>query len=69
MLAESEAIALRPTERDRRSKSAARGPGFKWRAPARSVGRKPFKPETALLPEGRPWARSGSGVEPDMIQE
>src|ERR1700721_4162682 len=61
-LAESEAIALRPTERGRRSKSAERGRGFKWRAPTRSVGRRPFKPQTALLPEGRPWARSGSGL-------
>jgi hypothetical protein len=33
---------------------------FKWRAPTRSVGRRPFKPQTALLPEGRPWVRSGS---------
>src|SRR6202035_5207457 len=41
-LAESEAIALRPTERGRRSKSAERGRGFKWRAPTRSFGRRPF---------------------------
>src|SRR5271166_5676399 len=34
----------RPTERGRRSKSAERGRGFKWRAPTRSVGRRPFKP-------------------------
>src|ERR1700730_14972263 len=53
--------AKRPTERGRRSKSAERGRGFKWRAPTRSVGRRPFKPQTALLPEGRPWARNASG--------
>src|ERR1700738_182071 len=61
-LAESEAIALRPTERGRRSKSAERGRGFKWRAPTQSVGSRPFKPQTALLPEGRPWTRNESGV-------
>ena len=51
-LAESEAIALRPTERGRRSKSVrpSGGRGFKWRAPTRSVGRRPFKPQTVLLP-------------------
>jgi hypothetical protein len=38
-----------PTERGRRSKSAERGRGFKWRAPTRSVGRRPFKPQTVLL--------------------
>src|ERR1700738_2857282 len=58
-LAESEAIALRPTERGRRSKSAERGRGFKWRAPTRSVGRRPFKPQTVLLhrrlPVGSGW--------------
>src|ERR1700730_17048968 len=55
--------SLRPTERGRRSKSAERGRGFKcWREPTRSVGRRPFKPQTALLPEGRPWVRSESGV-------
>src|SRR5208283_4302652 len=54
--------AKRPTERGRRSKSAERGRGFKWRAPTRSVGRRPFKPQTVLLPGGRPWVRSGSGV-------
>ena len=48
-LAESEAIALRPTERGRRSKGAECGRGFKWRGPTRCVGRRPFKPQTALL--------------------
>src|SRR5208282_4886521 len=50
-LAESEAIALRPTERGRRSKSAARGRGFKWQVPRERArrGRNPFKPQTALL--------------------
>src|SRR6516165_3060789 len=47
-LAESEAPALRPTERGRRSKSAERGRGFKWREPTRSVGRRPFKPQFSL---------------------
>jgi hypothetical protein len=51
-----------PAERGCRSKSAERGRGFKWRAPTRSVGGGPFKPQTALLPEGRPRARSGSGL-------
>jgi hypothetical protein len=54
--------AKRPAERGRRSKSAERGRGFKWRAPTRSVGRRPFKPQTALLSAGRPWVRSESGV-------
>ena len=26
----------------------------------RSVERRPFKPQTALLPEGRPWARNAN---------
>src|SRR5271165_5450985 len=51
--------AKRPTERGRRSKSAERGRGFKWRAPTRSVGRRPFKPQTVLLhrrtPVGSEW--------------
>ena len=52
-----------PTERDRRSKSAERGRGFKWRAPTRSVGRRPFKPQTALLPrKDVRGARNESGV-------
>src|ERR1700761_9031340 len=41
--------AKRPTERGCRSKSAERGRGFKWRGPTRSVGRRPFKPQTVLL--------------------
>ena len=56
-LAESEAIALRPTEKVRRSKSAERGRGFKWRTPTRSVGRRPSKPQTALLLR---WTSAGS---------
>src|SRR5260370_41838680 len=37
----------------RRRKSAGRGRGFKWRAPTRSVGSSPFKPQTALLSVSR----------------
>jgi hypothetical protein len=48
-----------PHGKSLQSKSAKRGRGFKWRAPTRSVWEGPFKPQTGLLPEGRPWVRSG----------
>jgi hypothetical protein len=61
-LAESE--ATRPAERGRRSKSPEGLSGFEdLNAPKRSVGRSPFKPQTALLHRrGHPWVRNGSGV-------
>jgi len=34
---------------------------FKWRAPTRSVGRRPFKPQTVLLRWRPTWVRYGSG--------
>jgi hypothetical protein len=63
-LAESEAIALRPTERGRRSKSAERGRGFKWKVPREGArrGRKPFKPQTVLLRRKPPVGSIKSGV-------
>src|ERR1700757_2727082 len=68
-LAESEAIALRPTERGRWSKSAERGRGFKWRAPTLSVGRRPFKPQTALLHRRTPVGSEWIWREPDKLKE
>jgi hypothetical protein len=63
-LAESEAIALRPTERGRRSKSAERGRGFKWKVPRERArrARKPFKPQTVLLRRKPPVGSIRSGV-------
>src|SRR5271166_5063223 len=70
-LAESEAIALRPTERGRRSKSAERGRGFKWKVPRERArrGRKPFKPQTALLHRRPPVGSEWIWREPDKIKE
>src|SRR5580700_9653668 len=63
-LAESEAIALRPTERGRRCKSAERGRGFKWKVPRERArrGRRPFKPQTELLHRRPPVGSIRSGV-------
>ena len=35
--------------RRRKSPALSGGRGFKWREPGQSLGRKPFKPQTALL--------------------
>jgi hypothetical protein len=63
-LAESEAIALRPTERGRRSKSAECGRGFKWRGPTQwgagrlSRRRHPcFRRPTVRMNLGQPFDR------------
>jgi hypothetical protein len=50
-LAESEAKQSDPRKEavGARAPKAFGGRGFKWRAPTRSVGRRPFKPQTALL--------------------
>src|SRR5271165_947486 len=57
-LAESEAKQSRP-RKEAVGARARSGRGFKWRAPTRSVGRRPFKPQTALLhrrpPVGSEW--------------
>src|ERR1700731_1301997 len=47
-LAESEARQSGP-RKEAVGARARSGRGFKWRAPTRSVGRRPFKPQTALL--------------------
>src|SRR5271157_802315 len=47
-LAESEAKQSGP-RKEAVGARARSGRGFKWRAPTRSVGRRPFKPQTALL--------------------
>src|SRR5208283_6183322 len=60
-LAESEAKQSGPRKEAVRSKSAARGRGFKWKVPRERArrGRNPFKPQTALLhrrpPVGSEW--------------
>src|SRR5271166_3082193 len=56
--------AKRPTERGRRSKSAERGRGFKWKVPRERArrGRKPFKPQTVLLHRKPPVGSISSGV-------
>jgi hypothetical protein len=56
-LAESE--ATRSKERGRRSNGAERGREFKWKAPTRSLGRRPLKPQTALLPRRTSARRNG----------
>src|SRR5271166_1232792 len=57
-LAESEAKQSCP-RKEAVGARARSGRGFKWRAPTRSVGRRPFKPQTALLhrrpPVGSEW--------------
>src|SRR5271169_5747650 len=67
-LAESEAKQSGP-RKEAVGARARSGRGFKWREPTRSVGRRPFKPQTALLHRRTPVGSEWIWREPDKLKE
>src|SRR5271166_896040 len=67
-LAESEAKQSGP-RKEAVGARARSGRGFKWRVPTQSVGRRPFKPQTALLPRRTSVGSEWIWREPDKLKE
>src|ERR1700736_4690888 len=66
-LAESEAKQSDPRKEAVGARARNAAEDFKWRAPTRSVGRRPFKPQTVLLHQRPPVGSEWIWREPDNI--